>query len=81
MLQFHGFGLIQIIKTFIISQSQHIISVMDIPEFHMKQIVTIIYNFVWNGKMPVGGQYNACFSMGSIISYALFAARPTRHIE
>ena len=43
-------GRIQIIKTFIISQFQHIISVIDIPEFYIKQIETIIYNFVWNGK-------------------------------
>ena len=41
---------IQIIKTFIISQFQHIISVIDIPEFQIKQIETIIYNFVCNGK-------------------------------
>ena len=43
-------GRIQIIKTFIISQFQHIISVIDIPEFLIKQIETIIYNFVCNGK-------------------------------
>ena len=41
---------IQIIKTFITSQLQHIISVIDIPEFYIKQIETIIYNFVWNEK-------------------------------
>ena len=43
-------GRIQIIKTFIISQFKHITSVIDIPEFQIKQIETIIYNFVWNGK-------------------------------
>ena len=43
-------GLIQIIETFITSQFQHIISVIDFPEFYIKQIETIIYNFVWNGK-------------------------------
>ena len=43
-------GRIQIIKTFIISQFQHIISVIDIPELYIKQIETIIYNFVWNEK-------------------------------
>ena len=43
-------GRIQIIKTFIISQFQHIITVIDIPEFQIKQIEAIIYNFVRNGK-------------------------------
>ena len=43
-------GRIQIIKTFIISQFQHIISVIDIPEFQIKQIKTIIFICVWNGK-------------------------------
>ena len=43
-------GRIQIIKTLIISQFQHTFSVIDIPEFYIKQIETIIYNFVRNEK-------------------------------
>ena len=43
-------GRLQIIKIFIISQFHHIISVINIPEFQIKHIETIIYNFVWNGR-------------------------------
>ena len=43
-------GRVQIIKTFITSLFQYSISVVDIPETHIKEMQSVIYTFVWRDK-------------------------------
>ncbi len=46
------YGRNQIIKTFIISQFLYTASAIDIPEKYIRDIGSIIFNFIWNGKKP-----------------------------
>jgi len=41
-------GRIQIVKTFLISQFQYLFGVFTIPEKNIKDIISIIFNYIWN---------------------------------
>ena len=41
---------IVVLKTFIISQFQHVLSAIHIPEKYIKEINDIMFSFLWNGK-------------------------------
>ena len=40
---------ITIIKSFLLSKMTYVFSVLPTPEEFIKQLNTIIYNFLWNG--------------------------------
>ena len=45
-------GEIVVLKTFIISQFQYVLSAIHIPEKNIKEINYIMFSFLWNGKKP-----------------------------
>ena len=43
-------GKIVVLKTFIISLFQYVLSAIHIPEKNIKEINDIMFSFLWNGK-------------------------------
>ena len=43
------FGKVTIIKSFLVSKMTYVLSVLPTPQDFIKQLNTIIYNFLWNG--------------------------------
>ena len=44
------FGKILILKTFAISQILYVASVLHVPEPILKELDSIMFNFLWNGQ-------------------------------
>ena len=43
------FGKVTIIKSFLVSKTVYVFSVLPTPQDFIKQLNTFIYNFLWNG--------------------------------